>query len=156
MKTSSDGTIQGKLERPGWDRYFMDIARAVSARSIDPSVHVGAVLVNSGRRIQSTGYNGFPPGFPDDELPLTRPEKYPYTVHAEVNAIASSQSDLRGGTLYCTLSPCVECTKVIITAGIVRVVFEEKYATSEKALAQFAMVYKLFKMGSVRLDQLCG
>lgn len=143
-----------KITRPGWDHYFMGIAKAVSARAIDPSIHVGAVIVNTGRRIIATGYNGFPPGFPDEELPLTRPEKYTFTVHAEVNAIASSQSDLRQGTLYCTHSPCVECTKVVITAGIRRVVFETKYATSKEAIAQYALVEKLFRMGHVSLEEL--
>jgi len=147
-------SIQGELVRPDWDHYFMGIAHAVSARAIDPSIQVGAVIVNTGKRIQATGYNGFPPGFPDAALPRTRPEKYPYTVHAEVNAIASSQSDLRLGTLYCTHSPCVECAKVIITAGIRRVVFETKYATSEEALAHFELTEKLFKMGHVVLEHL--
>lgn len=148
--------IQGKLDRPGWDCYFIDIAKAVSARAIDPSIHVGCVIVDTGRRIIATGYNGFPPGFPDDRLPRTRPEKYPYTIHAEANAVASSRADLRLGTLYCTHSPCVECAKLIITSGIRRVVYETEYATSPAALEQSDLAKKLFKMGHVTLEEIHG
>lgn len=138
-----------KLDRPSWDEYFIDIAVAVSARSIDTSLKVGTVVVDTGRRIIATGYNGFPPNFPDHSLPRTRPEKYVYTVHSEANAIASSRSDLRLGTLYCTHSPCTECAKIIITAGIRRVVFRDIYATTEEARAGHELSMRLFKMGKV-------
>jgi len=146
--------LYGKIERPEWDRYFMDISKAVAARAIDPSIHVGCVIIDTDRRILATGYNGFPPGFPDDSLPRTRPEKYPYTIHAEANAIASSRADLRLGTLYCTHSPCIECAKLIITAGIQRVIYETEYATSAAAMDQSALAKKLFEMGRVKLEQL--
>ncbi len=113
--------------RPSWDEYFMLIAKTVSLRSHDAETQVGAIIVDENHRILSTGYNGFPPGCDDTELPNTRPAKYPYMVHAELNAIASSRQDLRNATLYTTYSPCNECAKAIITAGIKRVVYEKAY-----------------------------
>lgn len=123
------------MTRPTWDEYFASIAVAVSARSIDPQTKVGAVIVGPDKRIRSCGYNGFPPGFPDGQLPLTRPAKYPYMVHAEANAIATASSSLRDCTLYCTHSPCVECAKLIVTAGITRVVSAEDYIRGDVDVA---------------------
>ena len=117
-----------KITRPTWDEYFILIAQTVSLRSHDAETQVGAVIVDENHRILSTGYNGFPPGCDDDALPNLRPDKYPYMVHAEMNAIASSRQDLRNATLYTTHSPCGECAKAIITAGIKRVVYKTAYA----------------------------
>jgi dCMP deaminase len=113
--------------RPSWDEYFLSICESVSCRSHDEETQVGVVIVDESRRILATGYNGFPPGSNDFHLPATRPEKYAYMVHAELNAIASSRQDLRGSCLYVSLSPCKECAKAIITAGVKRVVFRKKY-----------------------------
>lgn len=127
------------VDRPSWDRYFLDIAEAVSRRSHDGETQVGAVIVDPNKRILATGYNGFPPGCDDRELPNLRPDKYPYMVHAEINAIASSRQDLRGSTLYCTWSPCRDCAKAVITAGVARVVFRKAYKNDD-----FNFVINLF------------
>jgi dCMP deaminase len=119
------------VQRPAWDEYFVDIARAVAKRSLDGETQVGVVIVDANRRILATGYNGFPPGCDDSKLPNLRPDKYPFMVHAEINAIASSRQDLRGSTLYCLWSPCRDCAKAIITAGIRRVVFERAYRNED-------------------------
>jgi dCMP deaminase len=118
---------QVKIVRPSWDEYFLLIAKTVALRSHDAETHVGAVIVDDNHRILSTGYNGFPPGCDDSGLPNIRPYKYPYMIHAEMNAIASSRQDLRNSTLYTTHSPCGECAKAIITAGIKHVVYEIAY-----------------------------
>lgn len=119
------------IKRPDWDTYFLDIAEAVAKRSHDAQTQVGVVIVDENKRILATGYNGFPPGCQDDLLPNLRPDKYPFMVHAEVNAIASSRQDLRGSTLYCNYSPCRDCTKAIITAGIKKVVFRNAYLNED-------------------------
>jgi len=124
-----------KRERPTWDQYFLNIARVIATRSHDAETQVGALLVDANHRLLATGYNGFPPGCDDEKLPNTRPEKYPYMVHAEINAIASSRQDLKGSTLYVTLSPCCECVKAIITAGVARVVFPSYYANDDSTFA---------------------
>ena len=89
---------------------------------------VGAIVVKD-KTIISDGYNGTPSGFEnvcEDENNLTKP----YVLHAEANAItklARSTNNSEGATLYVTASPCIECAKLIIQAGIKRVVYAEKY-----------------------------
>jgi dCMP deaminase len=119
-------------ERPGWDEYFLTIADVVSRRSHDPETQVGVVVVDTNKRVIATGYNGFPPGSDDSKLPNLRPDKYPFMVHAEMNAIASSRTDLRDSTFYVTYSPCLECAKAIITAGVKEVVFKSGYDNSDR------------------------
>lgn len=128
-----NGANRREVFRPSWDEYFLNIARAVSARSHDGETQVGVVITDANRRILATGYNGFPPGCDDSALPNLRPDKYPYMVHAEINAIASSRQDLRGATLYCTWSPCRDCAKAIITAGVRRVVYAMAYLNDDHA-----------------------
>ena len=107
-----------------WDEYFMGIALLSAKRSKDPSTQVGACIVNQFNKIVGIGYNGFPIGCSDDELPWARSAddsnktKYPYVVHAEANAILNSTKDLHGSRMYVALFPCNECTKLIIQSGI--------------------------------------
>lgn len=117
-------------DRPSWDEYFMEIAHVVKKRSIDAETKVGCVIVDRHNRIVSTGYNGFPPGVDDRMLPNTRPGKYFSILHAEQNTIANAKTDLRGCTIYVTISPCQECAKLILAAGIKKIVFDDKYANS--------------------------
>lgn len=119
------------VSRPSWDEYFLNIAEVVSKRSHDGETQVGVVVVDENKRILATGYNGFPPGCDDKKLPNLRPDKYPFMVHAEINAIAASRQDLRNSTLYCTYSPCRDCAKAIITAGIKRVIFKSAYKNED-------------------------
>jgi len=86
-----------------WDDYFMSVAFLSSMRSKDPSTQVGACIVNTENRIVGIGYNGFPTGCSDDDLPWDRvadnelDTKYPYVCHAEVNAILNKNSaDVKG------------------------------------------------------------
>jgi dCMP deaminase len=117
-----------------WDEYFMGVALLAAERSKDPSTQVGACIVDENKRILSTGYNGFPQGCSDDSFPWNRDEekgetKYPFVVHAELNAILnSSGKSLFGATLYVGLFPCNECAKAIIQSGIREVVYlSDKY-----------------------------
>lgn len=119
------------VARPSWESYFLSIAEAVSARSHDGETHVGVVIVDENKRILATGYNGFPPGCDDTVLPNLRPDKYPFMVHAEMNAIAASRQDLRNSSLFVTWSPCRDCAKAIITAGIRNVVYRHEYRNED-------------------------
>lgn len=117
-----------------WDEYFMGVAKLSALRSKDPNTKVGACIVNDTNRIVGVGYNGFPYGCDDHEYPWGREgeyfdTKYPYVVHAEMNAILNSTGrDLHGCKLYVSLFPCHECAKAIIQSGIKEVIFcEEKY-----------------------------
>ena len=115
-----------------WDEYFMGVAMLAARRSEDPNTQVGACIVSPDNIIISTGYNGMPMGCSDDEFPWDREgeeTKYPYVVHAELNAILNASGrDLRGSRLYVALFPCNECAKAIIQSGVKEVVYlSDKY-----------------------------
>ena len=130
-----------------WDEYFMGIAVLSSLRSKDPNTQVGACIVSPEKKIVGVGYNGFPTGCSDDELPWEREgdwinTKYPYVCHAELNAILNSTiSSLKGATLYVALFPCNECAKAIIQSGIKRIVYlSDKYADTDSTKASRHML----------------
>ena len=115
-----------------WDEYFMGVAKLAARRSKDPSTQVGACIVSPEDIIISTGYNGMPKGCSDDEFPWDREgaeTKYPYVVHAELNAILNANGrDLRNSRVYVALFPCNECAKAIIQSGVKEVVYlSDKY-----------------------------
>jgi dCMP deaminase len=107
---------------PEWDAYFLAIAEAVSRRSPDPSTKHGCVLVDAGRRVVATGYNGPVAGLPNDLVPLERPAKYDWLIHAEDNAVAFARCDLRGSTAYVTGPPCSACFRRLLQVGVRRIV----------------------------------
>ena len=116
-----------------WDEYFMGIAMLAARRSKDPNTQVGACIVSQDNIIISTGYNGMPKGWSDDEYPWEREgavTKYPYVVHAELNAVLNANGrDLRGSKLYVALFPCNECAKAIIQSGVKEVIYlSDKYS----------------------------
>lgn len=100
------------------DDYYMAIAHLVSMRSHDSQTHHGCVCVKDDR-IVGTGYNGFLPGMPDDIVPNKRPSKYHFIQHAEKNLICNTDRDkLLGAKLYITGMPCLNCTKDLISVGL--------------------------------------
>ncbi len=112
-----------------WDEYFMGIALLSSLRSKDPSTKVGACIVSPDNKVLSLGYNGMPSGCDDSVMPWGREDKdplntkYPYVVHAELNAILNANKDIRGARVYVTLFPCNECAKAIIQSGIKEIIY---------------------------------
>ena len=111
----------------------------------DPNTQVGACIVSPDNIIISTGYNGLPNGCSDDEYPWEREgeeTKYPYVVHAELNAILNANGrDLRGSRLYVALFPCNECAKAIIQAGVKEVLYlSDKYASTAATRASKRML----------------
>ena len=115
----------------------MSIAYTSSLRSKDNKTKVGACIVNQENRIVSTGYNGMPNGCDDLIMPWERSEglndKHLYVVHAELNAILNSKTDLKDCTLYTTLFPCNECAKAIVQSGIKEIVYlSDKYKNDNK------------------------
>lgn len=117
--------------RPSWDEYFMRIAKEVATRATCPRRSVGAVIVLD-RRILTTGYNGAPHGLAHcTEVGCKIVDGHcQRALHAEQNAIlqaALNGVSTRGATVYVTCQPCNACAKMIINAGIVRVVFEGDY-----------------------------
>jgi len=113
------------MTRPfSWEEYFMTMALVASLKSKDPSTQVGAVIIdNKTRKLVSSGYNGFPRYIDDDQIPQTRPEKYLYVVHAELNAILHARRELSDCSLYVTVFPCSECMKAVVQSDIKRIVY---------------------------------
>ncbi|PPE06274.1 deoxycytidylate deaminase [Mesoplasma corruscae] len=131
-----------------WESFFVSVAKVCAMRSKDPSTQVGAVIVNPLKQIIATGYNGFPRGIDDNEFPWTKSQevewkntKYPFVVHAELNAIVNARADLSDCSLYITLFPCNECAKIIIQAGIKEVFYTgDKNIDSKEAQASIRML----------------
>jgi dCMP deaminase len=133
------------FQRPDWDEYFMDIAHVVSKRGNCSRRKVAAVIV-SDRRIISTGYNGTPRGIGNcfeggcprcsSDAPSGESLGECICAHAEENAIVQAAYHgiaVKDSMLYCILSPCLMCTKMIINAGIKEVVYESEYHFTEQA-----------------------
>jgi dCMP deaminase len=126
---SARGNSSGS--RPGWDEYFMEIARTVATRATCPRASVGAVLTRE-RRILTTGYNGAPRGVShcSEAGCLVVDGHCLRATHAEANAIVQGALhgvSLQGATAYCTHQPCAGCSKLLISAGIVRIVYADAY-----------------------------
>jgi len=130
------------MPRPSWDEYFLRIAQLVASRSTCLRRKVGALIVKD-QRILATGYNGAPAGLKHcaevgclrDRLGIPSGERQEICrgIHAEQNALvqaATSGVDVRGATIYCTIQPCILCAKLLIGAGITRVVIGEDYPDS--------------------------
>jgi dCMP deaminase len=130
------------MPRIGTDEYFLKLADVISERSTCKRHHVGAVAVRD-KQLLVTGYNGAPTGFPDcltlgclrDELRIPSGERTEIcrAIHAEQNVIIQAALhgvSIKGAIVYCTHSPCVLCTKMLINAQISKFVYMESYADS--------------------------
>lgn len=132
------------MKRPAFDEIFMELAATLAQRSHCVKKQVGAVLVKD-TRIISTGYNGPPAGtyncredWPGVGCARDAKGSCSFAIHAEHNAITyaiNNQTNVKGATLYITLSPCLPCARIIFGAGISKVVYAESYATY-KGLSQ--------------------
>ena len=133
-------------KRPGWDEYFMGIAKVVALRSNCMKRHVAAVIVKD-KRIVSTGYNGTPRGVRNcSEGGCARCNSFATAgtkleecvcSHGEENAIVQAAYhgiSIKGGSIYTTFSPCLMCAKMIINSGIVEVVYNVDYPIGQRAL----------------------
>lgn len=128
------------MKRPSWDEYFVEIAKLTSTRSTCLRRQVGAVIVKD-RHIMATGYNGAPRGITHCEdrggclrekmkIPSGERHELCIALHAEQNAIiqaATLGQSIEGSTIYVTHQPCIICAKMIINAGIKRIVVAEGY-----------------------------
>jgi dCMP deaminase len=120
-----------EIQRPTWDKYFMNIANEVAKRSTCERAQVGAVIVKE-KRILTTGYNGSPRGLPhcSEAGCLMDNGHCVRTLHAEQNAIIQAALHgiiTEGATIYVTHQPCFLCAKMIINAGLVRIVYDKEY-----------------------------
>ena len=150
--------IEKRVSRPTWDEYFMEISRSVAKRATCNRGRNGCVITKD-KHILVTGYVGSPRGIPHcDEIGHqikttihedgTKSQHCVRTTHAEQNAICQAAKlgiPLKGATLYCKMSPCAVCAKMIINSGIKRVVCEKKYHQGEE---------ELFEQAGVKLELL--
>jgi dCMP deaminase len=127
------------LDRPCWDRYFIDLAVQVSKRSPDPKKQVGCILVSEKNSVISQGYNGLPRKVDEHQFDWTdRSIIRKVIIHAEMNCLLYApklpQLDNSKCKLYCTLSPCMECLKMIKSYGVTEIIFKEEYKDYKNVL----------------------
>src|SRR4030042_4920521 len=149
------------FERPGWDDYFLDIVGLVAKRATCRRRSVGAALVRD-RRILSTGYNGAPSGLrhcleigclrEQNRIPSGERHELCRGLHAEQNAIipaARHGVGISGASIYTATFPCVICAKMIINAGIERIVYRERYddRLSQQILREAGITVEQFTSG---------
>ena len=112
-----------------YDRFYMDLAKRVAEMSHAKRNRVGTVIVKTDQTL-ATGWNGMPSGF-DNLCERVENVTNPEVIHSEINALAkiarSGGMGALGATMYITLSPCVECAKMIIQSGIIKVIYAEEY-----------------------------
>jgi dCMP deaminase len=139
-------SIENLQYRPSWDEYFMMLAIFASKRSSCDRQHVGCVIVQDARLI-SAGYNGHIAGAPHTSKVVDGHEQM--TIHAEANAIADSAArgvEIKGATAYITHYPCINCAKMLIAAGIKRIVYKKLYKPNETC-------QDLYTMANVTVEQ---
>jgi len=148
-----NNTVEASIDLRDWDTRFLDLSEHISKWSKDPSTKVGAVIVDSQRRIVSTGYNGFPVGVMDSYDRLTnRDNKYEMIIHAEANAILFAHQRMNGMTLYTTpFQPCSRCASLIIQSGISRVISYEIEESKNHWADSFKLAKELFEEAGVEL-----
>jgi len=134
-------TKKPKLERPSWDDYFAKIVGDVALRSTCFKRQIGALIVNADKEIVATGFNGNVRGGPHcdeigclkDQMGFKSGEGHEWctAVHAEMNALIQAGKASRGGTLYVNAFPCKICARMIVNAGIRRVVISGEYTDKD-------------------------
>lgn len=158
MAAKSKSKTIKKDVRPTWDEYFMELADTIGHRATCDRGRSGCVIVKD-KRILTTGYVGSPMGAKHCDDVGHEMHKVVHddgretmhcirTIHAEQNALIQASRvgvSLQGGTLYCTMTPCYTCAKLIINAGIIRVVAKQDYQAA-------LQTKRIFKETKVKLD----
>ena len=136
-----------------WDQRFLNLSKHISQWSKDHSTKVGCVVVGPDREIRSTGFNGLPRGIEDNDERLNNREiKYPLISHAEENAIMHAARigvSLKGCVAYVTWPPCTRCTRSLIQAGIVEVVFPKDIEIPERWKKDFGMSMNMMEEAGI-------
>ena len=161
LMSDKDGKVtEPKVQSPyNWDKCMLEVAHTIAKMSKHPTRQVGAVIVSPNRKQVAFGYNGFPSDIPDLQRWWDQKDdagddfgRHELCNHAEENAISQARMNVAGWTLYCTLQPCLDCSRRIVTERIARVV----YATAipnhsvEEHSADKAM--RLLSLGGVDVE----
>lgn len=134
-----------------WKIRFLNLARAISEWSKDPNTKVGAIAVADSKQILETGFNGLPRGVQDLPERMERPAKYIWTAHAEENLVAhAARKQLEGSTVYVTHLCCNACARMLINAGVKKVVFGS--GQTSMPLEQFEAAVAMFAEAGVELE----
>jgi dCMP deaminase len=115
--------------RPSWTDYFLGLAKVISQRSHDIHTQHGCVITDQNNRILGVGYNGFPRGLKDSDLPTSRPEKYSWMVHSERNALSNCVVRPDDGIAYVTGQCCNDCIIALWQEGIKTVYMIDDHGT---------------------------
>ena len=115
--------------RPNWTDYFLGLAKVVSQRSHDINTKHGCVITDQHNRILGVGYNGFPRGLDDSQLPKNRPDKYHWMVHSERNALSNCVVRPDNGIAYVTGQCCNDCIIALWQEGIRKVYMIDDHGT---------------------------
>ncbi len=143
------------MSRPNWNNYFLGLAKVVSQRSHDQHTKHGCVITDLQHRILGVGYNGFPKGMDDSKLPLTRPEKYDWIIHAERNALSNCTIRPDNGIAYVTGQCCNDCIMALWQEGISKVIMANSHGTKLFDQAQqikFDLFVKHTGIEIIRID----
>lgn len=141
--------------RPTWTNYFLGLAKVASQRSHDIHTQHGCVITDQNNRILGVGYNGFPKGLDDSLLPLERPEKYSWMIHAEQNALSNCVVRPDNGIAYVTGQCCNDCIMSLWQEGIKKVIMSDNHGTklfNEKEKEIFDKFVKLSGMEIIKIE----
>lgn len=134
-----------------WHQRFLNLARCIAEWSKDPNTKVGAVAVADSKQILETGFNGLPRGVQDLPERMERPAKYIWTAHAEENLVAhAARKQLEGSTVYVTHLCCNACARMLINAGVAKVVVGD--GMTSMPLEQFEAAVVMFNEAGVQLE----
>ncbi|RLD02367.1 MAG: hypothetical protein DRI65_14975 [Chloroflexota bacterium] len=126
---------------------YSNRAKSIAEESHDIDTQVASLLINIGSgAVIADGFNGYVRGAPDNDLPKTRPDKYEYVVHAEINMICNAARhgiSTNNCIVYVSISPCVQCMRMLYQAGIEHVYFKKKYHDFDKSIQMGDMSVKV-------------
>jgi dCMP deaminase len=117
------------MSRPSWTDYFLGLAKVVSQRSHDIHTKHGCVITDNNHRILGVGYNGFPRGMIDENLPTSRPDKYHWMIHSEINALSNCVVRPDNGIAYVTGQCCNNCIISLWQEGVSTVYMIDDHGT---------------------------
>lgn len=138
--------------RPSWTQYFSGLALVASQRSHDIQTQHGCVITDSSNRILGIGYNGFPRNLNDELLPKVRPEKYPWMIHAERNALSNCTIRPENGIAYVTGQCCNDCIMALHQEGVKKVVMINNHGTHLFDDTQKEIFNTFVKMSGIEIE----
>jgi len=136
-----------------WYKYFLTLSVVVASKSKDPSTKCGCVIANKKNEILSTGFNGPMRNADDSKIPMTRPEKYQWMIHAEHNAILCSKKDLTSCIAYVSGRPCPICLQLLYHVGIREVYYTDW--SKPKICEDQKKLYSIF-YSAIKEPFICG